>query len=716
MGQGLWRVAADAAPADRATSDKGSYVEILGDWVLGLLEDRAGNIWAGTYEGLNKLTKARMIAVPSMRTASAIDLTPDGHVWVGTAESLVRFAPDRDRWQAVEQIRVSGLRALHVNERGTVWVATPGGLFQVSGGRLVSVCSSDRDDSLGHITSITSDSHGGVWLYSRGLGPFRWNNGRLQALPWPPDFDAVPAVSAYTDSHGWVWFTSGHRGVRVIVPGRQEVLTTYTAKDGLDEDDYGLLYEDSHANIWLGGRGVLSRFRDGRFQTVTGAHGFPEEIIRSIIEDDRGTLWLGTGSGIVRMEPSEFDRAIDRRGYQIRYSLYDVADGVYGLPVFHGSRNAVKTADGRLWFVTAKGLTIVDPKLVNAAPPPARVSIEAVIADGRRQTVGDSVVLPSRTDTIDIKYSALDLTAPQKIRFRYFLESFDKTWLDGNSEHVARYTNLPAGQYRFRVTADTGERSAAPLEAALPFTIAPVFYRTTWFYAVLSLTLAAALWTAWRVRSWQIHQRYAAIVDERARLGRTIHDTLLQSLIGIAWQCDVIASDVEAAAPGLGARLVQMRDLVERHVREVRHSIWELRSPTLERRDLAAALEELAEAAASDSNVELVFEITGPPRRSDDAVEEQLLRIGQEAVFNAIRHARPTRIRVELAYLPDAIRLAVSDDGQGFNAEVAQQTPSGHFGLSFMKERADNVGGTLTIGSQPGRGTDVEAIIPTTTH
>jgi signal transduction histidine kinase len=209
-----------------------------------------------------------------------------------------------------------------------------------------------------------------------------------------------------------------------------------------------------------------------------------------------------------------------------------------------------------------------------------------------------------------------------------------------------------------------------------------------------------------------MRKQFSLLLGERARLSREVHDTLLQSMFGYALQFDTLADAVGSSAPHLRERLAQLRHQVEDDIREARQSIWNLRSPMLERQDLPKTLKDVAEHAVASTPIDLDVDVTGSPRRASPLVEEQLLRIGREAVSNCVRHAKASRIKMSLHYGADAIVLTVADDGRGFDA-AKQQDESEHFGLTTMRERAESVGGTLRVRSAEGEGTTVTASVPT---
>jgi signal transduction histidine kinase len=305
------------------------------------------------------------------------------------------------------------------------------------------------------------------------------------------------------------------------------------------------------------------------------------------------------------------------------------------------------------------------------------------------------------------------LTSALKTRFRYRLEGFDPDWIESDTRRQV-YTNLPPREYVFRVstTDDTGAGTPAPSEWR--FAIAPMFYQSRWFYAAIALTLAAVFGLAWQIRLRKVRKEFALLLGERARIGREIHDTLLQSLVGVSLQCDSIAADLEADAKIKRDKFVLMRKQVQEYIREAHDAIWDLRSGKLQDRDLGSALRESTEQAINGHNIRVQFAAGTPAVRLLPKIEEQVLKIGKEAVLNAVHHANATRISVDLNYESDVLTLRVSDDGCGF--DPAYLGDDRHYGLVSMKERAAVVGGRLTVATTVAQGTSVTAVIPLTSR
>jgi signal transduction histidine kinase len=389
-----------------------------------------------------------------------------------------------------------------------------------------------------------------------------------------------------------------------------------------------------------------------------------------------------------------------------------VSDGLPGDLQWTSRPAAVRSGDGRLWLATRAGASVIDPQQLPRIHRPAPPRIDRVVVDGRPLPSIGNIELPARTSNLQVDYGTLSLSAATKLRYRYMLEGVNTEWVDAGARRQATFANVPPGRHRLRVSATN---DGLWTEARLwDFSIAPPFYRTNRFYAICLISLLAALGSTWWLRLRAVQHRFSLVIAERARVSREIHDTLLQSLGAIGLELETIASQLDPSQQAPRDSLRRLRQDVRRSVREARESIMELRSTRLERRDLAEALRDLAARTKSSEGVQLAVavEVSGQPRRCSAETEDELLRIGQEAVSNAVRHGRATKIEVALDYGEDALSLRVSDDGAGFVPAGFPAGTGAHLGLMNMKERAEKIGGHVRISSQPGHGTAVLAVAP----
>ncbi len=710
FGQGLWRVpvAETAAPIQRTTTITG----LSADGVMALLEDRDGNIWVATNDGLNRFTPHRVTPVLNLGVINGLEATPDGSLWVGSINALLEFPNGAVRLRReLRHFDGTAPSAMHVGEDGTLWVATSREVLRFVNRRWSVVPMSGLGSrQLSSITSMTSDANGGVWLFDRVHGLFHWKDGRLAPAALPPSLQHAQIVCSLTDRSGVIWFSFADGQVATLAGGGD--VRVYGSADGLDVDVFRAIYEDRAGVLWFGGNDGLTWRTNGRFGTLGAANGLPPGNVISIIQDDIGVFWVGLeGSGIVRIEKHEFEKTLADPSYQIQSAFFDKIDGFAGAPRWFGNSTVARSNDGRLWYLSGRGVTIVDPRILPEGPGAiGGVRIDGVVAAGQAVAVGSQTLSLSQGEQLEIQYSVPNLTYPLRTRFRYRLEGLDSDWIEAGTARRAIYTNLPPRPYRFRVQATNNESTWPESGVVWEFSIPPKFYQTTWFLAIAVLGLVLSVGGMWRLHLRGVRKQFLVLLGERARLSREIHDTVLQGLCGIGLQCDVIAHDATLTAPAMRERLLRLRNQAEEYAREARRSIMDLRSPKTKRSDLAEALRQSGERVIGGGNVRLKVTVNGAPFENATA-DEHLVRIGREALTNAIHHGQASEVRMDLQYGETSLLLKVSDNGDGFDADAVQE-PEGHCGLTSMKERAEAVGGTLRIRSTRGRGTDVEARVP----
>lgn len=705
LGGGLLRLrAADAR--GRPVLERVPYEGTITGSPQSLYHDRDGNLWVAMRGGgLLRLSD------PIVRTDLPLDgltndgvraLTagPDGSVWVATGHDINVFSGGRHR-----ALPISQTMALHTDVRGQVWAVTHEGLGRIVDDRFepVRLPAPLRFELL---TSLTSDTDGAVWLCTGAEGVARFDGRTLARFDDRPEVAARPCTFALGDSHGRVWFGFARGGVSVYEHGR---FRSYGEADGMAGGTVMAIYEDRRRAVWVSLTTGLSRFDGERFTTVGRQNGLPESVVPSIIEDAEGSFWVGvnSGAGLIRFTRDEVDRVAIDPAHQIQYALYDGSDGLRGILHWWSHPSAVRGENGELWFVTGTGMAVVDPHRLPAGSRPAQPRIVRVLVDGQTQPPRGELVLSPDTSNVQIDYAALGISGASKFRFRYRLEGLGTDWVDAGTRRSASYSNLPPGRYRFRVAATTGG-PWTDAEAPLTFTLRAPFYRTGPFYALCAVAIALLVWAYWWSRMVAARREFALVLDERTRMSREIHDTLLQDLGAIGLELDVLAGRVEQ--PTVRDALQGLRRQVSRCLRGARQSVWELRSPRRDDRGLITGFEGLATDARAKSGATVDVVVQGTLRRCSQEVEEQLLRIGQEALNNAVRHGRPGRIIITLDYRDDEVAVRVTDDGIGFAAD--RPTGAGHWGLVNMHERADSINARFAVSSRQGQGTTVEAVAP----
>jgi signal transduction histidine kinase len=371
---------------------------------------------------------------------------------------------------------------------------------------------------------------------------------------------------------------------------------------------------------------------------------------------------------------------------------------------------AWKSRDGRLWFATDQGVVTIDPRRVRLDRVPPGVWIESIDVDGRASPREGTHRYPPGAGNLEIHFAGVTLVEPQKVAHRYRLDGFDRRWVDAGIRRVAYYTNLPPGDYRFRVQARNADGIWNETGDSVAITLQPHLYQTLWFYAACALALAGAVLAGHRARLSRVRLQYQAVLAERARLARELHDSLLQGMSAASMQIYGLRKRLGPGAPPRAPEVVAreleaIEEVVAEGIEETRRFVWNLREPGADD-PLPVALASLLERLTESGGVGHALVVEGRPRPLPAAVSSELGRIAQEAVTNACKHANARHIDVRLCYEEGGVLLSVRDDGCGFEPAEAPGAAAGHFGLTGMRERAARLG-QLEVRSAPGKGTQV---------
>ena len=385
--------------------------------------------------------------------------------------------------------------------------------------------------------------------------------------------------------------------------------------------------------------------------------------------------------------------------------IFDAADGIHQIATNKGFRPAVtKGPDGRIWFLNGDTVSIVDPSrvVVNTLAPP--VHIEQITADHKSYDAKSGLRLPPLVRDLSIDYTALSLVAPEKVHFKYQLEGQDPDWREVVNDRKAQYSNLAPGNYRFRVIASNNSGVWNETGASLDFSIAPAYWQTAWFRALCVAAILALLWMLYRLRMRQLAHEFdmklEARVDERTRIARELHDTLLQSFNGLLLRFRTVHTLISKSPDQARTILENTIDETRQALTEGRKAVQGLRPSAVETHEFSEAIKTLTEELASDPShsggAEVRLTVEGTPRKKRPLIRDEIYRIASEALRNAFRHAEASRIEVQLSYGEKSFELRVRDDGKGIDPKfLTDEGPAGHFGLRGMRERAQQIGGTI---------------------
>ena len=672
---------------------------------LSLLVDREGNRWIGTLRtGLHRLRPAPVTAYGREEGLSdsefgSVFQDRDGRIWLG-GELLYWFDGNQfHRFPGLVDIR-----AIAQTRDGDLWFGGSGGLYRWRSG----VLSRFRIDAPA-VSVILQDRQGTLWIvaltYERPGGLYRFREGRFERV-------AADVYKIAEDRNGGLWLASS-KGLE-HVRGDETVL--YKQKLSSVPD----IHQDSTGTLWIAEYGGgLFRFRDGRFKAITTKDGLPNNLPVAILGDGNGNLWVSSDHNIFRLSLKELNDLADGRVASISPVSYGIAEGMRNSECNSGSPGAWKTADGRIWFPTLRGVVAIDPTAGNRLPPP--VVLEEAWANQLRLERSDRTSIPPGNNTLDFRFTALSFSAPDKVRFKYRLDPYEKEWVEAGPGRTAHYTNLEPGEYSFQVIAANDYGVWNERGASVRFVLQPHYYQTAWFRALCGMFVLTLVWAAYQLRVRQLRHQFEmtlnARVDERTRIARDLHDTLLQGAHGILLRFQTVAELLPERPTEAKDRLEGAIGQTAHFITDARDEVQGLRASTIQSNDLPMAIrtlgEELETGSTSDQSAGFRIAVEGKARDLHPIVRDEIYKIAAEALRNSFRHAKARRVEVEIRYANDEFRLRVRDDGRGIDpAVLAAKGSEGHYGLRGMTERAKAVGGHLAVWSQPHEGTEVELRVP----
>lgn len=678
--------------------------------ILSTAEDRDGDRWVGTETaGLTVLRRQPFRTEPAVadQAITAVTQTSDGSIVLATRENgLWRIHSGTVEHAAVSaKLASQVVLALAPGMHGDLWVGTPDGLNHVDGSIVRTYTSANGlpDD---FIRSLMVDPDGTLWAGTRrGLVHLDGDSGRLLATYTHQDglgSDSIGALLRPESAKSDLWIAT-FDGLSRLRDGK---IVNFTKSDGLSGNIVTSLAADASGALWIGTKGDgLSRYSQGAF-TAFQQEGLPKDIY-SILPDRQGRLWFGTQHGVAQASIAMLEQCGGDSHCIVGVSHYGFPDGLPSEYLSSGGHPAAtRTREGELWFATPRGVAIADPAQIPKTSPAPPVAIERLLVDDVAMplTGGQATIAPGHT-RISIEYAGLSFRAPSRIRFRYMLEGFDRHWTTAGSRRTAYYTNLPPGSYRFLVQAMSSDGLWNGTSAEIRFSVEPPYYRRWWFYFLVIVAAIGFIVLLHRLRLRRLQREFNAVLTERNRIAREIHDTLAQDFVGVSLQLEVVAhtlarADLATARDQIDAA----RKLVREGLDDARQSIWELRAVSA-KDSLPTRLGRVMQRA-SDRGLKAECRIGGAYRALPQSLEDEILRIAQEAVTNAVRHASATTVSADLQYSPGRLMLRIADDGCGFDVAAASSS-GGHFGLTGMRERASMIAGRLKVESLTGKGTSV---------
>jgi len=677
--------------------------------------DRDGNVWTGgPGSGLRKLspmTVGRLTARVGLNNemVNCIHEGRQGQLWLGTQEGLTRLEHGEQQVYGEEDgLACPVVTSLLDDSALGLLIGTPRGLYRLEKGVVERLLASDGWPEAG-VWALLRDRAGTLWVgTSQGLfqrGPE--GHTRHTADSGLPAND-VRALVEGPDDRLWIGTTHGvaarSAGMFIAQPAPAGSLTRISLT----------LHVDPDGTLWCGTLGGgLVRYGSKKAFVYTARHGLPDNTIYQVLDDNLGSLWLTSNSGVFRVAREALDRVAEGRSDRLTLAVYGRHDGLpseacggFGQPAGCLAR------DGLLWIPTTRGVAIIEPAqmVLHASPPP--VVIDRFVVDNRSMDVRVPAEIGPGAEQFQFHFVGLDFAVPEQIRYRYRLLGFDPDWIEADTRRTAYYTRLPHGSYRFQVTACKSDGVWNETPATMEVMIVPNFWQTWWFLTAATTVLLLAMAGTVRYvstrrlrRSLAELERQRALENERTRIAHDLHDGIGSGLTRIGKVAEM--AEHRAGAGGeLPDLMHTIRETTRTLVQSMDEIVWTInpRNDTLE--NMANYLVHYTEEFLRVTGItyQLDVPVTLPDAALSADVRHSLFMTAKEALNNAVKHAKPSRIRLALELTDGRLIITVEDDGVGFSPQSDRGTGSG---LGSMRHRLESVGGRLELQTAADGGTTV---------
>jgi signal transduction histidine kinase/ligand-binding sensor domain-containing protein len=674
--------------------------------VLDVYEDNSHQIWLGTQDGLVRLSKTPVHVVPlpggSDPDFETISYDGEGTIWV-VSSRVYAIHGDQAEPYTFHAIANIPVRNVFRDREGTLWIGTDGsGAYHLTAHGPVHYSAPGRLAN-NFVRAFLESRDGAMWI-ATDEGITRIAGARAHNLRVQDGLVYFSTRALMEDGTETMWIGTD-QGLSCWRDGH---FIQNAATRGLAREKIWSILEDGMGAIWLGTRDHgLFRYKEGRLAQFTTAQGLVSNSIYQLLRDRRNQLWLSSPNMISSIPLEELDTAVPDRGLHLAVTTYDMPYDADGAQLYGGRQpSGCIGENGEVWFPSNKGAVYIYP----GPPPemgPPKLQLTGVAVDGREIAASAFHTLGADASRLEIAFSPLSLRSQEDIRFRYLLEPFDRSWTYAGTNRVATYTNLPAGRYRFRVTAFPLDNPTAFSEATLVFRKEPHFYATWWFVSscLALLGLAGLAAYRWRVRSLQL--RFRAVLEERGRLAREMHDTVIQGCTSVSALLEAISS-LERENQALREELLDFaRTQVRTTIDEARQAVWNLRHRDEPLDDLSQSAAMIAEQTRREFGIAVEARSEGSRFPIPRSITHEILMVIREGVFNAVLHGKPARVGIEIVYGRDDLQVRVRDDGAGFDPAAVAQDGRAHYGIEGMRERVERLNGQIKWTSQAGQGTDV---------
>jgi ligand-binding sensor domain-containing protein/signal transduction histidine kinase len=684
--------------------------------VTATFEDREGNMWIGGADGIERLGDGSFVtySLPEgLPTDGSIPVYADSanRLWFPPEAGGLWWAKDGQHGK----ITLAGLDRDLVYSlaggNGELWIGRQrGGLT-----RLNIQADSFAEKSYTKADGLAEDSvysvyrarDGTIWAGTLSAGVSALRNGKFTNYRVAQGLASSTVVSIIEDANGRMWFATPS-GLSSLASGRW---TSYGVQEGLPSENTNCLLQDSSGGLWAGTASGLAYQAGARFQVPANLPAELRAQILGLAEDRYGWLWIATSSHVLRVRRDKLRQGIVGDGDLRDYGL---ADGLRGTEGVKRHQSVIADSTGRIWFSLNRGISVVDPVRLTRDSAPTIVHIQGMFASDGAIDLRQGVHVPAGRQRITLSFAGLNFSAPDRVRYRYLLDHFDHNWSVPSAQGETSYTNLPPGSYRFRVTAANPDGVWNKDEAALDFTIDPLFWQSWWFTVLCAIAALLATMGAYHVRlhfvTRKLNSQFEQRLAERIQVARDLHDTLLQTIQGSKMVADnVLAGNSDHDR--MRSALERLSGWLGRAVQEGRVALNSLRNSATEQNDLVEALRRAGEECRMQRAIEFDLFVEGESWRMHPIVRDEIYRIAYEAIRNACTHSGGDHVVVKLIYGTN-LTLSIRDNGKGIEPAVAARGKDGHFGVIGMYERAERLRAKFTISNPKGLGTEVELVVP----
>jgi ligand-binding sensor domain-containing protein/signal transduction histidine kinase len=725
-GSGVYRIGLDSRVSQLSTRHGLSH-----NSVLSLCVDREGSLWIGTDGGgLNRARRQVFRVLPvftdvAVAQVQSVSEDREGRLWVGArGGGITCWQSGVSQWFGPNLgLTNLDITTVFADRQMRLWAGTSGGdLFLLQAGRFESAAGSKI--ITGAIWAIHEDRQGRLWLGTLG-GLACWDDREWRVWTTLDGLSADEVRALADDPSGALWIGTMGGGLNRWQDGR---FTVYRKKDGLPSEHISSLHLDGDGVLWIGTFGSgLGRFHKGQWTSYTTLQGLPSNSIGYMVEDGQGYLWIGSNAGLVRVQKAELNRFAQGLTHYVPCRAYGKPDGLPTRECTLGSQpGGCRTLDGQLWFPTVKGLVSVHPNQLepNRHRPP--VVIEAVYADGQLQNTNSlrpefpqPLVIAAGKEHLEIHYTSLNLAAPDRGRFQYRLDGYEKNWTEARNSRVARYSRLPGGRYQFHVKACNEDGIWNEEGSTLALVVRPPFWRTGWFLSLASLAILGTIVATVHYASTQKLQRQVerlrqqeALDKDRARIAQDIHDQLGASLTQVALLGELVRGDKDQPDE-VEAHAQQISQTARDTTRVLDEIVWAVNPANDTLDGLLTYICKHAQDFLSVAGLRyrLDFPEPLPAINITPELRHNVFLAFKEAVTNIARHAKATTVTIRLLLDANHFVLEIVDNGRGL-PDLDEKTVLTRNGLRGMRKRMEAIGGSFTIDRGTEGGTCVRLSAP----